>query len=161
MTRCQVQRSFESHRHTFLSSLIWCKKLKFWPNSCVSVLYLVKSCKRNCILSINPKITLFQQVIYTISALFHGNPYFSDFKMAHFEAYLHAMTVGTSNKCAVHMKIMTRTLRTQVNGKLGKEKVKKVGIFFYKTFFLGNFLYFQAHSVIHCTIIKGRVAGLI
>ena len=57
------------------------------------------------------------------------------FKMAHFEAYLHAMTVGTSNKCAVNMKIMTRTLQTEANGKFGKEKVKKIGIFFIKHFF--------------------------
>ena len=41
-----------------------------------------------------------------VSALFHGNPYFF---IGLQEAYLHAMTVGTSNKCAVHMKIMTRT----------------------------------------------------
>ena len=34
-------------------------------------------------------------------------------------------TVGTSNKCAVNMKIMTRTLQTEANGKFGKEKVKK------------------------------------
>ena len=52
--------------------------------------------------------------------------------MAHFEAYLHVMTVGTSNKCAVNMNIMTRTLQTEANG----------------NFFLGNF-YFYAHSVIH------------
>ena len=44
--------------------------------------------------------------------------------MAHFEAYLHVMTVGTSNKCAVNMNIMTRTLQTEANGKFGKEKVK-------------------------------------
>ena len=34
----------------------------------------------------------------------------SGFKMAHFETYLHAMTVGTSNNRAVNMKIMTGTL---------------------------------------------------
>ena len=50
--------------------------------------------------------------------------------MAHFEAYFHVMTVGTSNKCAVNMKIMTRTLQTEANGKFGKEKVKKNSNFF-------------------------------
>ena len=50
--------------------------------------------------------------------------------MAHFEAYLHVMTVGTSNKCAVNMNIMTRTLKTEANGKFGKEKVKKNSNFF-------------------------------
>ena len=49
--------------------------------------------------------------------------------MAHFEAYLYAMTVGTSNKCAVNMKIMTKTLQTEANGKFGKEKVKKKKFF--------------------------------
>ena len=69
-------------------------------------------------------------------------PHSSGFKMAHFEAYLHVMTVGTSNKCAVNMNIMTRTLQTEANGKFGKEKVKKTAFFLDKTFFLGNFLYF-------------------
>ena len=50
--------------------------------------------------------------------------------MAHFEAYFHVMTVGTSNKCAVNMKIMTRTLQTEANRKFGKEKVKRNSIFF-------------------------------
>ena len=50
--------------------------------------------------------------------------------MAHLEAYLHAMTVGTSNKRAVNMKILTRTLQTQANGKLGKKKTKKTAFFF-------------------------------
>ena len=45
------------------------------------------------------------------------------------------MTVGTSNKCAVNMKIMTRTLQTEANGKFGKEKVKKTVIFLDKTYF--------------------------
>ena len=56
----------------------------------------------------------------------------SGFKMAHFEAYWHVMTVGTSNKCAVNMKIMTRTLQTEANGKFGKEKVKEIAIFLIK-----------------------------
>ena len=73
-----------------------------------------------------------------ISRIFKAS---SGFKMAHFEAYLHVMTVGTSNKCAVNMKIMTRTLQTEANVKFGKEKVKKTAIFLDKTFFLGNFLY--------------------
>ena len=47
------------------------------------------------------------------------------FKMAHFEAYLHAMTVGTSNKRAVTIKIMKRTLQIQANGKLGTKKLIK------------------------------------
>ena len=50
--------------------------------------------------------------------------------MAHFEDNINVMTVGTSDKCAVNMKIMTRTLQTEANGKFGKEKVKK------KLFFL-------------------------
>ena len=45
--------------------------------------------------------------------------------MAHFKAYLHAMTVGISNKHAVNMKIVTRTLQTQANGKLGTKKSKR------------------------------------
>ena len=73
-----------------------------------------------------------------ISRIFKAS---SGFKMAHFEAYFHAMTVGTSNKCAVNMKIMTGSLQTEANGKFGKENVKKTVIFLDKTFFLGNFLY--------------------
>jgi len=65
-----------------------------------------------------------------ISRIFKAS---SGFMMAHFEAYLHAMTVGTSNKCVVNMKMMTRTLQTEVNGKFGKEEVKNI-------IFLGNFL---------------------
>ena len=42
--------------------------------------------------------------------------------MAHFEAYFHVMTVGTSNKCAVNMKIMTRTLQTEANRKFASLK---------------------------------------
>ncbi len=41
--------------------------------------------------------------------------------MAHFEAYFHVMTEGTSNKCVVNMKIMTRTLQTEAKVKFGKE----------------------------------------
>ena len=67
-----------------------------------------------------------------ISRIFKAS---SGFKMAHFEAYLHVMTVGTSNKCAVNMNIMTRTLQTEANGKFGKEKVKKTAFFLDKTFF--------------------------
>jgi len=62
--------------------------------------------------------------------------------MAHLEAIFHAMIIGTSNCPTVKMKIMTRTLQTEANGKFGKEKVKKKVIFLDKTFFLGNFLYF-------------------
>ena len=67
-----------------------------------------------------------------ISRIFKAS---SGFMMAHFEAYFHVMTVGTSNKCAVNMKIMTRTLQTEANGKFGKEKVKKTAFFLDKTFF--------------------------
>ena len=35
------------------------------------------------------------------------------FMMAHFKAYSHAMTVDFSNKHAVNMKIVTRTLQNQ------------------------------------------------
>jgi len=59
--------------------------------------------------------------------------------MAHFEAYFHAMAVGTLNKYVVNMKIMTITLQPEANGKFGKEKVKKKVFFLDKTFFLGNF----------------------
>ena len=59
--------------------------------------------------------------------------------MVHFEANFHAMTVGTSNNRAVNMKILTRTLQSEVNGNFGKEKVKKTVIFFDKIFFLGYF----------------------
>jgi len=64
----------------------------------------------------------------------------SGFMMAHFKAYLHAMTVGISNKHAVNMKIVTRTLQTQANGKLGTKKVYKNSIFEDKSFFLRYFL---------------------
>ena len=47
----------------------------------------------------------------------------SGFMMAHFKAYLHAMTVGISNKHAVNMKIVTRTLQSQANGVFGTKKV--------------------------------------
>ena len=66
----------------------------------------------------------------------------SCFKMANFEANFHAMTVDISNNRAVNMKILTKTLQSEVNGNFGKEKVKKSVIFLDKTFFLGNFLYF-------------------
>ena len=55
-----------------------------------------------------------------ISRIFKAS---SGFKMGHFEAYLHAMTVGISNKHAVNMKIVTRTLQFQAYGKLGTNKV--------------------------------------
>ena len=67
-----------------------------------------------------------------ISRIFKAS---SGFMMAHFEAYFHVMTVGTSNKCAVNMKIMTRTLQTEANRKFGKEKVKKQYLFQIKHFF--------------------------
>ena len=71
-----------------------------------------------------------------ISRIFKAS---SGFMMAHFEAYFHVMTVGTSNKCAVNMKIMTRTLQTEANRKFGKEKVKKNSIyFFYVTSFISR-----------------------
>ena len=64
----------------------------------------------------------------------------SGFKMAHFEANFHAMMVGTSNCPTVNIKMLTRTVQTEANGKFGKEKVKKkviyleeekkIGIFF-------------------------------
>jgi len=62
--------------------------------------------------------------------------------MAHLEAIFHAMIIGTLNCPTVNMKIMTRTLQSEANGKFGKEKVKKTVICLDKTFFLGNFLYF-------------------
>ena len=49
--------------------------------------------------------------------------------MAHLEAIFHAMIIGTSNCPTVNMKIMTRTLQTEANGKFGKEKVKKKSFF--------------------------------
>ena len=55
--------------------------------------------------------------------------------MAHFEAYFHAMAVGTSNKYVVNMKIMTRTLQPEANRKFGKKKVKKKVFFLDITFF--------------------------
>ena len=55
--------------------------------------------------------------------------------MAHFKAYLHAMTVGISNKHAVNMKIVTRTLQTHENGKLGTKKRLKTAFFKTKPFF--------------------------
>ena len=68
-----------------------------------------------------------------ISRIFKAS---SGFMMAHLEAYLHTMTIGTSNKRAVNMKILTKTLQTQANGKLGKKETKKTAFFFKdKTFF--------------------------
>ena len=60
--------------------------------------------------------------------------------MAHFEATYHDMIIGTLNCPTDNMKIMTRTLQTEANGKFGKEKVRKTVVFLDKTFFLGNFL---------------------
>ena len=54
----------------------------------------------------------------------------SCFKMAYFEAFFNAMTVGTLHNRAVNTKILTRTLQTLVNEKFGKEKVKKKVFFF-------------------------------
>jgi len=54
--------------------------------------------------------------------------------MAHFKAYFHAMAVGTSNNCAINIKIMTITLQIEANGKFGKEKIKKTVIVLNKTF---------------------------
>ena len=62
---------------------------------------------------------------FTVTHISRVSKASSGFMMAHLEAYLHTMTIGTSNKCAVNMKIMTRTLQTEANGKFGKEKVKK------------------------------------
>ena len=58
---------------------------------------------------------------FTVTHISRVSKASSDFMMAHFEAYLHAMTVGTSNKRAVNMKMLTRTLQTQAYGKLGKK----------------------------------------
>ena len=55
--------------------------------------------------------------------------------MPHFEANLHAMTLGTSNCWTVNITIETRTLQTEANGNFGKEKVKKTVFFLDKTFF--------------------------
>ena len=41
--------------------------------------------------------------------------------MAHFKTYFHAKTDNTSNNSAVNMKIMTITLKSEVNGIFGKE----------------------------------------
>ena len=60
--------------------------------------------------------------------------------MANFKAYLHAMTVGISNKHAVNMKIVTRTLQTHCNGKFGTKKIKKTASFKTKPFFRILFL---------------------
>ena len=57
-------------------------------------------------------------------------------------AYLHGMTVGISNKHAVNMKIVTRTLQTQANGKLGTKKVKKKQHFLRQNLFLRYFLHY-------------------
>ena len=46
----------------------------------------------------------------------------SGFKVAHFKAHFHAMTESTSNNSAVNMKIMTITLKSEVNGIFGKGK---------------------------------------
>ena len=89
---------------------------------------------------VEPKKKIFQKFQWSV-------PYFTEmhisrtfkpssgFKMAHFEAYFHAMAVGTSNNCAVNMKIMTITLQIEANGKFGKEKIKKTVIVLNKTFF--------------------------
>ena len=49
--------------------------------------------------------------------------------------------VGTSNCPTVNIKMLTRTVQTEANGKFGKENVKKTVIILDKTFLLGNFLY--------------------
>ena len=58
--------------------------------------------------------------------------------MAHFEAYFHVMTVGTSNKCAVNMKIMTKTLQIKANGKFGKKKLRRTVFFLQYIFYQTN-----------------------
>ena len=62
--------------------------------------------------------------------------------MANFEAYFHAMAVGTSNKYVVNMKIMTRTLQPEANGKFGKEKVKKKVVFLRQNIFFRKLSFF-------------------
>jgi len=54
----------------------------------------------------------------------------SGFKMAHFEAYFHAMAGGTSNKYVVNMKTMTRTLQPEANGQFGREKFYETSLIF-------------------------------
>ena len=94
---------------------------------------------------VEPKLKIFDNFqrsvpYFTVTHISRRFKPSSGFKMAYFEAYFNAMTIGTSNNQAVNIKILTRTLRTLVNGKFGKEKVKKTVIFLDKTFFLGNFL---------------------
>ena len=79
---------------------------------------------------VEPKLKIFDNfqrsvpyfTVTHISRIFKPS---SGFKMAHLEAIFHAMIIGTSNCPTVNMKIMTRTLQTEANGKFGKEKVKK------------------------------------
>ena len=96
-----------------------------WPSS-----HLPLAAKQNIFDSFQWSVPYFTET--HISRIFKAS---SGFMMAHFEAYFHVMTVGTSNKCAVNMKIMTRTLQTEANVKFGKVKVKKTAFFWIKHFF--------------------------
>ena len=64
----------------------------------------------------------------------------STFKMAHFEANFHAMSVGTSNSWSVNMKLLTRAVQTEASENFGKKKVGKTVIFLDKTFYFKVFL---------------------
>ena len=64
----------------------------------------------------------------------------STFKMAHFEANFHAMSVGTSNSWSVNMKLLTRAVQTEAIENFGKKKVGKTVIFLDKTFYFKIFL---------------------
>ena len=58
----------------------------------------------------------------------------STFKMAHFEANFHAMSVGTSNSWSVNMKLLTRAVQTEARENFGKKKVGKQSFFWIKHF---------------------------
>ena len=53
----------------------------------------------------------------------------SGFKMSNFEANFHVMMVGTSNCPTVNIKMLTRTVQTEANGKFGKKKKEKISFF--------------------------------
>ena len=77
---------------------------------------------------VEPKINIFDNIqrsvpYFTETQISRIFKYLSGFKMPHFEANFHAMTLGTSNCWTVNMKMLTRTLQTEMNENFGNEKV--------------------------------------
>ena len=80
---------------------------------------------------VEPKQKIFLNVqrsvpYFTVTHIFWVSKASSGFKMAHFKAYFHAMAVGTSNNCAINIKIMTITLQIEAMESLARKRLKKL-----------------------------------